>query len=426
MALTRDGYIPRLADERLAEDLATFGAVLVVGPKWCGKTWTCLNQAESAFYLMDPSGGYANRELALLDPTAALAGPRPRLVDEWQEAVQLWDTVRFEVDRTAARGQFLLTGSTKPRSDQPAHSGVGRIAERRMRPMTLVESGESDGSVSLRALGDGATVRPARGALSLDQVIALCCRGGWPGALAVGAARSRRLAASYLERLGSAEMSVAGAVERNPAKTGPFLRSLARHSAQPVSVAAIRRDMVEVFGVSATDVTVNAYLDSLRRLYVLEEIPPWSPRLRSRTPLRKTPKRLLADPSLTVAGMGATPAALKADLRTLGLVFETMVLRDLLVFADAMGASLAYYRDSAGLEADAVLALADGRWAALEIKLGFNQVDKAAAALVDLGRRVAGAGGSAPAFSAVLVGVGAVARTRADGVHVVPVDLLGP
>jgi predicted AAA+ superfamily ATPase len=290
----------------------------------------------------------------------------------------------------------------------------------------LAESGESDGAASLRSLAEGGQIRPAKGELTLDQVVGLACRGGWPGALGMEARQSQELASSYLDRLAFLDMSLADAVERNPAKTRPFLSSLARHSATPVSVPAIRRDMAEAFGAAATDATIRAYLDSLRKLYVLEEIPPWSPGLRSRTPLRKAPKRFLADPSLVVAGLGATPAALKADLKTLGFAFETMVLRDLLVFADALGARLAYYRDSGGLEADAVLILPDARWAALEIKLGFNQTDAAASSLLKLGAEIAGAGGSAPAFLAVVVGVGAVGRTRPDGVHVIPVDQLGP
>jgi predicted AAA+ superfamily ATPase len=428
MALTEAGYLPRLLDAQLAEDLRTFGAVAVEGPKWCGKTWACLNQAESVFYLLDPAGGHANRRLAALDPGAALTGAAPHLVDEWQEVPELWDAVRFSVDRSQLRGQFLLTGSTKPKDDgrEPRHSGVGRIAVRRMRPMTLFESGDSTGSVSLEHLADGQGVGPARGRLSLDGLIEVACRGGWPGALGLNAGQGRRLASGYLRRLAESDITEAGKAARNPAKTGPFLRSLARHSATLASVATIRKDMAQAFGATATDVTVTAYLGALRRLYVLEEVPPWAPKLRSRTPLRRAPKRLLADPSLMVAGLGAGPAGLKADLDTFGFVFETLVLRDLSAFADALGAELAHYRDDEGLEADAVLVFPDARWAAVEVKLGFDQVDAAAQALLSLARQVRGGGGDPPAFLAVVVGVGALAQTRPDGVHVVPVDLLGP
>jgi predicted AAA+ superfamily ATPase len=426
MTLTEHGYLPRLLDARLAQDLQAFGAVSVVGPKWCGKTWTCLNQAQSVFYLMDPAGAYANRQLAALDPDAALAGAPPHLIDEWQEVVELWDAVRFRVDRGRARGLFLLTGSTKPASKQPLHSGAGRFADRRMRPMTLVESGDSDGSVSLGALAEGASIPPAKSDLQLDQLIYFACRGGWPAALDVGENQAREMALSYLDRLAYAEIPDVDGVRRDPSKTRPFLSSLARHSASLVNAATLRRDMAQAFGAAATAVTVNAYLEALRKLYVLEELPPWSPQLRSRTPLRKAPKRFLADPSLTVAGLAASPATLRADLNTLGFVFETLVLRDLLVIADMLGGRLSHFRDDRGLEADAVMTLPDGRWGAIEVKLGFTQVDQAAAQLLQLARQVVEGGGGEPAFLAVVVGVGAIAQSRADGVHVVPVDKLGP
>jgi predicted AAA+ superfamily ATPase len=426
MTLTEPGYRPRLLDAVLADDLETFGAVSVEGPKWCGKTWACLNQAESVFYLMDPLGGFANRQLALLDPAAALAGARPHLVDEWQEVPQLWDAVRFQVDRSQSTGSFLLTGSTKPADGAPEHSGTGRIAVRRMRPMTLFESGDSSGEISLAALAAGGQVSPAKGGLTLDRLIELACRGGWPGALGLNVRRGQALAASYLDRLALADMSTADGVEHDPAKTRPFLSALARHSATLVSGPTLRKDMAQAFGAPVADSTVSAYLGSLRKLYVLEDIPPWAPRLRSRKAIRQAPKRLLADPSLIVAGLGATPEALKRDLETFGLVFEALALRDLLVFADRLGAQLRHYRDDSGMEVDAVLALPDARWGAVEVKLGFNQVDKAARSLLELARQVTAAGGAPPAFLAVVVGVGAVAQTRPDGVHVIGADQLGP
>ncbi|MDR1186210.1 MAG: DUF4143 domain-containing protein [Bifidobacteriaceae bacterium] len=426
MTLREPGYRDRLIDPIIDRDLRVFGAVSLEGPKWCGKTWTCLNHSESAFYLMDEASDFANRRLAELDPAAALDGRRPRLLDEWQEVPALWDAVRFRVDRTASKGCFCLTGSTKPRGDGPRHSGTGRIVSRRMRPMSLAESGQSSGTARLETLLAGGRLRPERSNASLEDVLGWMCAGGWPGVIGLDPDEAQALARSYVDHLANSDMAEASGVRRDPARTRAFLRSLARHTATPVRVPTLRRDMMESWGESATDLTIRRYLDDLARLYTLEEVPAWQGQLRSRAPLRKTPKRMLADPSLAVAALGADPASLRADLNTAGFIFEAMCLRDLFVYAEVLGASLSYYRDEDGLEADAIITLADGTWGAVEVKLGHAQVDQAAASLKRLAAKMAHPGRPAPAMLAVIVGVAGVAETRPDGVHVVPIDKLGP
>jgi predicted AAA+ superfamily ATPase len=420
------GYRERLIDPIIARDLRVFGAVSLEGPKWCGKTWTCLNHSASVFYLMDEEGDFANRRLAELDPAAALDGPAPRLLDEWQEVPALWDAVRFRVDRSAAKGRFTLTGSTRPRSARPRHSGTGRIAVRRMRPMSLLESGLSSGTASLGHLLAGGQLRPARSGATLGDVLGWMCRGGWPGIMGLDTPDAQVLARGYIDRLADADMGDVADARRDPVRTLAFLRSLARHTATPVQIPTLRRDMGEAWGASATDVTVRRYLDDLANLYALEEIPAWQGQLRSKSALRKTPKRMLADPSLAAAALGADPSSLRADLETAGFVFESMCLRDLLVFSEMLGASLTYYRDEDGLEADAVVTMADGTWGAVEMKLGGAQVEQAAANLRRLADKLSHPGRPAPAMLAVLVGVAGLAETRADGVHVIPVDMLGP
>ncbi|MDR0591653.1 MAG: DUF4143 domain-containing protein [Bifidobacteriaceae bacterium] len=426
MPLTRNGYLPRLIDPVIARDLRAFGAVSVEGPKWCGKTWSCLNQAESAFMVMDPEGGFANRQIALLDPGTALAGAAPRLIDEWQEAPGLWDAVRFRVDQGHDRGRFLLSGSSKPRPGARLHSGTGRIARRRLRPMSLVESGDSTGAVSLARLVEGDSIRPAKSSLSLGRLTELICRGGWPGSLNLDINDAPAVARDYINHLADEDMPLAGVTVRNPARVRALLRALARHTASPVQIPTLRRDIAEAFGPAASDKTIRRYLDALRSLFVLEEIPAWLAHLRSRTAVRQTPKRLLADPSLAAAALGAGPAHLGADLRTLGLVFESLCLRDLATLADGVDATVAYYRDDTGLEADAILTWPDGRWGAFEAKLGHHEVDSAAQQLVALSRKVQKNGHSPPSVLAVIVGVAGLASTRPDGVQVIPADQLGP
>lgn len=412
-------------DPIIDQDLATFGAVNLEGPKWCGKTWTALAHSQSALFLMDPAGDFANHRLAELDPASVLDGASPRLLDEWQEVPSLWDAVRFHVDQTGKSGEFIMTGSTKPHTS-PRHSGTGRIVRRRLRPMSLVESGDSTGHASIAALLAGQRLRPASSTMTLDKLISLCQRGGWPGALSSDDNAALNLAVSYLDQLARVDVSTASDSARDAAKVSAALGSLARNTATLVQIPTIRRDMAQWFGSTATDTTVRVYLDSLRALHVLEEIPAWSPNLRSSTRLRKSPKRMLVDPSLALAAIGASRDSLRADLKTFGFIFESLCLRDLLVIADTNSGQMWHYHDDSGLEVDAVITWQDGRWGAFEIKLGSAQVDAAASNLLRLAASVQYGGNRKPALLAVIVGVGGVAQTRPDGVHVIPVDLFGP
>jgi predicted AAA+ superfamily ATPase len=425
MALRPEGYRPRLADARLDRLLGVIGAVSIEGPKWCGKTWTALAHASSAFFTADPDGGFQNREIATLAPNEALDGSSPRVLDEWQEAPALWDAVRFRVDQNRGRGLFLLTGSASPAEGSYVHSGTGRIAHLRMRTMTLTESGESSGRVSLTQLLDGEPAPVVRSALTLRGLARLAARGGWPGAIDLPTAGGMELARAYLDTVATTDISAAGGVERDPARVRALLGSLARNTATLASITTVARDIGDRFGETLSLSSARAYLAVLRRMYLIEEIPAWSPAVRSPIRVRTSPKRMLADPSLAVAALGLTPDTLLADLKTFGLVFESLCLRDLLVYADALGGWLFHYHDAKELEADAVLTLPDGRWAAIEIKLGFNQVDKAAASLLKLRDKLTAAGDRPPACLAVIVGVGAHAHTRPDGVTVIPVDALG-
>ncbi|GHV13208.1 ATPase [Spirochaetia bacterium] len=435
MALTEEGYRSRLIDPKIADLLTEFGAVSIEGPKWCGKTWTALNHANSVFFLTDPAGNFSNREMARLDPSLILDGDPPLVIDEWQEVPGIWDAVRFAVDRGRSPGAFILTGSAAPPRESYMHSGAGRIARVRMRTMSLYESGESSGAVSLNGLFQKKKTIPQRSSLTLDRIIALILRGGWPvltgsshPASDVPRGASLEVSRQYLERIADSEVSGIDGIRRNPSKVMAALRSLARNNATLVSNKTLQRDIdtddKDESGISRN--TIALYLTLLKNLYVLEEIPGWAPGLRSSKRLRISPKRFLTDPSLAAAAIDATPEKLKKDLNTLGFLFEGLCLRDILVYAESMGASAYHYRDESNLEADMILERADGQWAALEIKLGANQTDTAAANLLKLNARMIKNGIPPAAFLAVVNGLGGFSCRRDDGVSVVPIDCLGP
>jgi predicted AAA+ superfamily ATPase len=420
--LTRPGYHPRLVDERIDRLLANFGAVAVEGSKWCGKTWTSLHHAASVYYVGDPAGDFQNRRLASLDPTYALDGDPPHLIDEWQEVPGLWDATRFAVDQSISKGRFILTGSSVPPRQATAHSGVGRIARVRMRPMSLAESGDSTGAVSLAALFDGKLGRHRR-VVRLDEIIRLVCRGGWPGATTLDAAGAQEVARQYIAVTADEDMRRLDGSRRDPTKTRRLLASLARNTMTQATNKTILKD-VAVAGSFAERTLIN-YLAALRRLYVLEELPAWLPRLRSATRLRVTPKKYLVDPSLAVAALGASPATLEADINTFGFLFENLVIRDLKIYANHLDGRVYHYRDDEGLEVDAIVELADGRWAGFEVKLGAAEADAAADSLLRLRAKLTARGTRPPTCLAVICGVAEFAYTREDGVHVVPLTALG-
>jgi predicted AAA+ superfamily ATPase len=423
MALTEKGYKPRLIDDKIERYLNLFGALSIEGPKWCGKTWTALNHANSVVYMLDPENDYANREAARLNPASILTGEKPLLVDEWQEAPGIWDAVRFASDRTKGKGLYLLTGSVTPKEKSYAHSGAGRIGKIRMRTMSLYESGVSSGAVCLAELFEGKAIFPGVSGLVQEKLIDLAVRGGWPENIGTPKDDAGILPEQYLMALAETDITNADNVRRNPELALQLLAAVARTNVTTALISTIVKDVQARFA-DVTRQTVSAYLSTLLRLYVVEEIPQWFPELRSKLRLRKTPKRMLADPSIAVSALGATPDELARDPHTFGGVFENLCLRDLLVYSEAIGAKLSHYHDANGLEVDAIIEFGS-KWAAAEIKLGAHRADEGANSLRRLRAKLMSKGADAPAFLAIITGGGPL-YTRDDSVHVIPIDCLKP
>ena len=425
-----EGYMPRVADAQIERYLKAFGAVEIAGTKWCGKTWSALMQGASVSYVDE------NLDLARADPSMMLIGDRPHVIDEWQRVPAIWDCVRHEVDRArGTRGAFILTGSSTPATRQgeqgPAHSGAGRIGRVRMSPMSLFESGESTGQVSLEGLfaGEFTPCVAERDTLGLVEA---ACRGGWPEAVDMEVDAAQLIAREYV----TAALGVSiPALGLDPDIARRLASSLARNLGQAATYKTIINDM---FGAEENPLSVidegrvRAYLDALKGMYIVEEVPGWAPPARDRKRFATKPKRYLADPSLACALLGMSPAALLADWQTFGLVFENMAVRDLSVYARALDllddVPVRYYRDDSGVEADAIVQLADGRWAAFEFKVSEDKVEKGVASLERMRRKVCENPRSQtrpPEFMAVITGVGEYAREVAEGIVVVPIRLLG-
>ena len=414
-------YLPRIVDDELAELLEAAGAVLVEGPRATGKTATAARAAASEVLLdVDDNA----RRMIGADPAAVLDGGTPRLIDEWQLEPAIWNHIRRAVDRRGAPGQFILTGSAVPADDVTRHIGAGRFVRLRMRPLSLYESGRSSGKISLRRLLDGAEQRAPQSALSIAEVAELVCAGGWPGHVGKTLPGILRVNRGYLDAVCRTDVSRAGGKTRDPVKVGRLLRSLARNVATPVSLSTLAADVGEAGRDLKAD-TAAEYLDALERLMVVENQPAWSPHLRSRATLRQTAVRHFVDPSLAVAALRTTPTRLTADLEFLGLLFESLVVRDLRVHAQAADAQVFHYREKDGLEVDAVVEAADGRWAAFEIKLGERWVDDGAKSLRRLAKRLEGSDHGKPSALAVIVPTG-YGYVRPGEVGVIPIGALGP
>ena len=414
-------YLPRIVDAELAELLEAAGAVLVEGPRATGKTATATRAAASEVLLdVDDNA----RRMIGADPAAVLDGDTPRLIDEWQLEPAIWNHVRRAIDRRDAPGQFILTGSAVPADDVARHTGAGRFVRLRMRPLTLCESGRSSGAISLRRLLDAVEQRAERSETSIADVAELVCAGGWPGHVGKTLPGILRVNRGYLDDIRRTDVSRASGKTRDPVKVGRLLRSLARNVATPVTLSKLAAEVGEDDRPLKAD-TVAEYLDALERLMVVENLPAWSPHLRSRTSLRQTPVRHFVDPSLAVAALRATPARLTADLEFLGLLFESLVVRDLRVHAQAADAQVFHYREKDGLEVDAVVEAADGRWAAFEIKLGERWVDDGAKSLRRLAKRLEDSDHGKPCAVAVIVPTG-YGHVRPGEVGVVPIGALGP
>jgi len=414
-------YLPRIVDGELAERLESAGAVVIEGPKACGKTWTAEQRAADRLLLDVDEAARAAIEIA---PGVALDRPAPLLLDEWQEFPSVWNHVRRAVDERQLPGQFILTGSSVPVDDVSRHSGAGRFSFLRMRPMCLFEAGRSTGDVSLEAMFNGEQIAARDPGLTIHDIAEVVTRGGWPAQQKGSIEAARRAAADYLEQICSVDVSRLGERQRDPVKVRAVVRAVARSIASPVRSATLANDAgVDVETAAQVDPrTVRDYLNALERLLVLEDQPGWAPSLRSKRRIRTAPKRHLVDPSLAVAALGAGPEGLLKDLNYLGHLFESLVVRDLRVLSQPLGGKVLHYSDNKGSEADAIIEMPDGRWAAIEVKLGTTAVDRAADSLLRVSRLIEG---TAPVFLAVVTGRG-VAYTRRDGVHVVPVGSLGP
>jgi len=417
-------YLPRIIDRELNMLLQLAGAVQIKGPKWCGKTMTGENHCASKIFLQDPD--YSADYLALADikPSQLLEGEKPRLIDEWQMAPQLWDAVRIAVDRSSERGSFILTASSTP-TVTPAHSGVGRIARLDMRTMSLFETGESNGAVSLAALFEKSTDIAALSSLDINDIAHAVCRGGWPEAITIGAPKlALRLASLYVDELIDSDVSRMDGVSRNSTRMRALMRSYARNISTEASTTTIQADMQESEATLSYN-TVNDYLDALSRAYVIEDVSAWNPSLRSKTAIRTSSTRHFTDPSIAVALLGLSPEKLLLDFATFGLLFESLCVHDLRIYARALDGELYHYRDKTGLESDAVIVLRDGRWAAVEVKLGQKDVDEGARHLLALRDRVDTSKLGEPEFLMIITGT-QTAYQRPDGVFLVPLGCLKP
>ena len=421
----RTPYRPRIADALLAERLSHAGAVVIRGAKWCGKTRTAEQQAQSALFLQDPDARESNLEMARTKPSLLLRGEQPRLIDEWQDAPQLWDAVRFSIDRSGGFGHYILTGSATPRSDRrPAHSGTGRFSFLTMRPMSLFESGESSAEVSLAALFKQPEDIVGIALGDVEDISLQVFRGGWPEAVARGEGASTTIPADYLEAVAEEDISAIDGVQRSPSDAKLIMRAYARACATMAQAKAIRLSITQRQDPIAKS-TFDSYVSALRRLYVFEDLEAWRPSLRDKTRVSATPTRHFVDPSLAAAAMGATPEMLLRDTPTLGLLFESLVVRDLRAYASAMRAEVFHYHDVSGLEADAVVVAPSGAWGALEVKLSPSAAGEGAKSLLRLARRVDHDAVGSLAFLAVVTS-GGYAYRRDDGVYVVPVSCLAP
>lgn len=415
------GYRPRIVDAELSERLAATGAVVIDGPKACGKTATARTIAASeVLFDVDENA----RAAAALDPAQVLDGETPRLIDEWQLEPAIWNHVRREIDNRKRPGQFILTGSATPADDLTRHTGAGRITRLRMRPMTLFEAGRSSGNISLQQLFAGEAASSPDPKLTIADIAQEIAIGGWPGTRDVSPKQAIRASRDYLDEIRRVDISTVSGSRHNPEKVGQLLRSLARNVSTYVSISTLASDADGADGPLRHE-TASEYLSALERLMVVENQPAWSPKLRSRAGLRAASKRHFVDPSLAVAALRTGPFEIRRDLKFLGFLFESLVIRDLRVYAQAIDGDVLQYRDSSGLEVDAVVQLADGRWGAFEIKLGTRQIDMAAASLTKFAAKVDTQTRGNPIVLGVIVGTG-YGYVRDDGIAVIPIGALGP
>lgn len=422
--MERKDYRPRLIDNIIDSYLDAFGAVCVEGPKWCGKTWTSSYHCKSEIMLGNPDGNFQNRQLAQMSPSLVLEGETPRLIDEWQEVPQLWDAVRYKVDQNGNKGQFILTGSATPNHKGILHSGAGRIAKLRMRPMSLFESGNSSGDISLRDICEGRIEPKISGEVDLRKLIDFIIRGGWPANQETTLKQAAYLPIQYIRAVLDDDVYRIDNVKRDKHKMELLLRSLARNEATTVTNKKLKNDIKEIDDEDIDVETVAAYLDVFQRLFLTDNQKPFEAKLRSSIRIKQAEKRHLSDPSLAAALLNATPEMLLNDLNTLGFLFEALCERDLKIYAESFDAELYHYQDYNNNEMDAVIAMPDGKWCGFEIKLGANQIDMAAENLIKIKNEIKASGGTAPDSLCVICGLSNAAYQRPDGVFVVPITAL--
>ena len=418
-------YKKRIADELLQRKLKGKGAVLIQGPKWCGKTTTAEQIANSVLYMANPENKEQNITLADLNPKLLLDGDSPKLIDEWQIAPKLWDAIRFEVDHRKEEGQFILTGSAVPADmSQVMHTGTGRFSWLTMRPMTLYESGDSNGNVSLLDLFNNKEITGIN-QLSLEDIAYLCCRGGWPRSIFMEKDIALEQAYDYYDAIVNADISRVDNINRNPERVKNLMRSYARNIGSQVSTETLKEDMINNDSFSLDTDTVLSYINALKKIFVVEEAPAWNPNLRSKAAIRTSETRYFIDPSIAVAALGIGPKDLIKDLKTFGFIFETMCIRDLRVYAESINGTVYHYRDNSNLECDAVIHLRNGNYGLVEIKLGGEKlINEGVKNLIKLRDKIDIEKMSNPAFLMVLTATGNYAYKQKDGIYIVPIGCL--
>ena len=421
-----EGYKKRIADELLVKKLKGKGAVLIQGPKWCGKTTTAEQISGSILYMSNPEDKEQNLTLADINPKLLLDGDVPRLIDEWQIAPKLWDAIRFEVDHRKAEGQFILTGSAVPANmNDVVHTGTGRFSWLTMRPMTLYESGESNGSVSLLKLFNSSSKISGTSKLELEDVAFLCCRGGWPRSIFMEKDIALEQAYDYYDAVVNSDISRVDNITRSPERAKNLMRSYARNIGSQASNETLKNDIINNDSFSLDTDTVLSYINALKKIFVVEESPAWNPNLRSKTAIRTSDTRYFVDPSIAVAALGIGPNDLINDLNTFGFIFETLCIRDLRVYAESINGSVYHYKDSSDLECDAVVHLRNGSYGLVEIKLGGDKlINEGVETLLKLKNKIDIDKMKNPSFLMVLTATGKYAYQREDGVYVVPIGCL--
>lgn len=419
-------YNYRIVDSLLQDKLEAKGAVLIEGPKWCGKTTTATQKAASILHMDNPTKKDQNLTLAKLNPLRLLKGAVPRLIDEWQIAPTLWDSIRYEVDQREEMGQFILTGSAVPADTKEInHSGTGRFSWLMMRPMSLYESKESTGEISLKELFDENTNIDGENPNDIEKLAFLICRGGWPGAIDLKEKPALQQTFDYLDGVVKSDINRADGIEKNEERVRRIMRSLARNQGSQTPTTAIANDILANDSSSVNEDTVQTYIKALKKIFVIEDMPAWNPNLRSKSAIRTSDTRYYVDPSIASASLGLGPDDLLNDLNTFGLLFETLCVRDLRIFAESLNGSVYHYRDNTGLECDAVIHLRNGKYGLIEIKLGGDDlIEEGAKTLKKLKDCIDTTKMNKPSFLMVLTGIGKYAYKREDGVLVIPIGVL--